>query len=132
MHVIVAWIPMLGGDDRAAGEAASVQFPAAAQFWDGEKKLGAEVAHSIGADDWTAWDIYLFYPPGARWDDHLPAPAAALAQVKGVVVGTKGDVVGSQDDITGLLDRAADSFSRQCGCAMTTSSQSAPPGETSK
>src|SRR5882724_1939810 len=117
---------MLGGDDLAAAQEASVQFPDAAQFWDGEHKLGAEVTHSLGATDWTAWDIYLFYPPGARWDDHLPAPAAALVQAKGVVIGTKGtlprageqdavpmrlreraDVVGSQGDITGLLDRAA-------------------------
>ncbi len=128
---------MLPGDDRAAADAASAAFDAP-QFWDGDRKLGAAVARSLGVDDWIAWDIYLFYPPGARWDDHLPAPTVALAQIKGVVVATKGalppagdadaiparwreraDVVGEQADITELLVRAA-----QRAAAMTTTSSS--------
>jgi hypothetical protein len=128
---MIAWIPMLPDDDRAAAQDASALLAAAGapQYWDADQKLGAEVAHSLDADGWTAWDIYLFYPPGVRWDDHLPAPTAALAQVKSVVVGTKGtlppdgdqdalperlraraDVVGRQADITALLQRAATRF----------------------
>jgi hypothetical protein len=124
----------------------------ASQYWDGEQKLSVEIAHALGVDGWKAWDVYLYFPPGARWDDHLPAPLAAVAQTEGVVVATKGllppagdqaelanrwrdraDVIGSQDDITALLAHATDAFSRQCGCAMTTSSPSVPPpGATSK
>lgn len=139
---MIAWIPMLPDDDRAAADAASAALDAP-QFWDGEHKLGAEVGRSLGVDDWIAWDVYLFYPPGARWDDHLPAPTLALAQTKGVVVATKGalpatgdgqqlparwreraDVVGEQADLEQLLARAA-----QRAAAITTTS---PPPPTTR
>jgi hypothetical protein len=137
---MIAWIPMLPADDRAAADAASAALDAQAQFWDGEGKLGAEVGRSLGIDGWVAWDIYLFYPPGARWDDHLPAPSVAIAQSTGVVIATKGalpaagdaevlparwrdraDVVGEQADLEQLLARAA-----QRAAAMTTTSSSPP------
>lgn len=110
------------------------------QFWDAEHLLGKEVAHAVGADGWTAWDVYLLYPPGVRWDDHLPAPAIALAQVRGVVIATKGvlpavgdpsqlparfrdsvDVIGDQDHFSELLARAADAFDQRAAAATTTS-----------
>jgi hypothetical protein len=117
---------MLAGDDRGAADEASAALasPAVPQFWDGDGKLGVEVGRSLGVDGWVAWDIYLFYPAGARWDDHLPAPSVALAQAGGVVVGTKGalppagdqerlparmrgraDVVGEQTELAALLAR---------------------------
>jgi hypothetical protein len=132
---IVVWIPMFDGDELAAADEASSRFRDAAvpQFWDGAKKLGKEVGRSVGADGWTAWDIYLFYPPGAEWTDAgLPAPEAALVQAGGVVVGTKGtlppagdqsrllkrlqgkaDVVGEQPDLEALLTRVAEPFAKR-------------------
>ena len=126
---IVVWIPMLDGDELPAAQKASAQFGdvRAPQFWDGEQKLGKEVARSLGAPEWTAWDIYLFYPPGAEWTDQgLPPPEAALAQAGGVVVGAKGtlpplpdqsrlpkrlrdraDVVGEQSNLDALLAKVA-------------------------
>jgi hypothetical protein len=130
---------MLPGDDRVAADTASTALDTQPQFWDGDGKLGAEVARSVGIDGWVAWDIYLFYPPGARWDDHLPAPSVAIAQAKGVVIATKGalpavdsdalparwrdraDVVGEQTDLEQLLARAA-----HRAAAMTTTSPSPP------
>ncbi len=133
---MVAWIPKLPDDTRPDADP-SLPVP---QFWDGEQSLGKEVARSVGADGWVAWDIYLFYPAGARWDDHLPAPAVALAQVRGVVVATKGvlpaagdatqlparlrdavDVVGDQDHFGELLARAADAFAHRASAATTIS-----------
>lgn len=123
---------MLAADGPAAAAEAAVQYRQipVPQLWDGSKKLGSEVARSIGAPEWTAWDIYLFYAPGAEWTDQgLPAPEAALAQAGGVVVGTKGtlppagdpsflpkplagrvDVVGEQKNLEALLLRVAESF----------------------
>lgn len=103
------------------------------QFWDGEQKLGKEVARSVGAPEWTAWDIYLFYPPGAEWTDQgLPPPEAALAQAGGVVVGTPGSlppaadqshlpkrmrdhaiVVGEQPNLEALLAKVAEDFAKR-------------------
>jgi hypothetical protein len=132
---IVVWIPMLDADELPAAEEASLRFRdlPVLQFWDGSQKLGKEIGRSVGADEWTAWDIYLFYPPGAEWADvGLPAPAAALAQAGGVVVGTKGtlpsagdqtrlpkpmrghaDVVGEQSNLDALLAQVAEPFARR-------------------
>jgi hypothetical protein len=113
-------------DDLEAARDDAAQFAGTPQFWDGQLKLGKEVAVSVGAPDWTAWDVYLLYPAGAHTTDgHLPPPSGALAQMHGVVVATKGllpavpdqsalpadiankvDVVGSQDDLEELLARA--------------------------
>ena len=127
---MVVWIPMLDSDELPAARDASAQLADrdVSQYWDGAKLVGKQVAGSLGAPEWTAWDIYLFYPPGARWTDQgPPAPTAALAQVAGVVVGTPGSlppagdqtrlpeklrgravIVGDQPDLPGLLERVAD------------------------
>jgi hypothetical protein len=132
---IVVWIPMLDADELPAADEASARFRdlAVPQFWDGSMKLGKEVGRSVGADNWTAWDIYLFYPPGAEWTDAgLPPPEAALAQAGGAVVGTKGtlppsgdqsrllkrmrghaDVVGEQSNLDALLSQVAEPFAKR-------------------
>jgi len=137
---IVVWIPMLDADELPAADEASARFSdlAVPQFWDGSKNLGKEVGRSLGADDWVAWDIYLFYPPGAEWTDAagLPAPEAALAQAGSVVVGTKGalppagdqshlpkrmrghaDVVGEQSNLEALLSAVAQPFAKRYSSA---------------
>jgi len=88
---------MLDSDERAAVDDASDSFAAAGlrQFWDGEQLLGKEVARSVGAPQWVAWDVYLFYRAGAEWPDAgLPPPDAALAQASnqhgGGVIAAKG------------------------------------------
>jgi len=94
------------------------------QFWDGEQLLGFAVSRSLGmTPDYPAWDIYLFYPPGAKWtEEGLPRPEKAIAQAMGVVIGMKGtlppkgdqsrapdwgkgsiDVVGEHADLGDLL-----------------------------
>jgi hypothetical protein len=126
---------MLDNDERPSAEKAADAFRdrPIPQFWDGEQKLGSEIAHSLGADGWTAWDIYLFYPPGVEWGDSgMPRPEAGLAQSGGVVIGTKGtlpavdleghipkklregvDVVGDQVEVEGLLARVATPFAQK-------------------
>src|SRR5258706_13797920 len=84
---------MLDGDERPNAEQAAQAFRdhPIAQFWDGAQTYGTTLAHSLGADGWVAWDIYLFYPPGTAWTDAgMPPPEAALAQVGGVGIATKG------------------------------------------
>lgn len=132
---MVVWIPMLDDDSLGAANEASMRFRdlPIPQFWDSRQRFGKEVARSVGVADWTAWDIYLFYPPGARWTDAgLPTPEAALAQVGGVVVGTKGtlqpladqarlpkdmngkaEVVGEQHNLEALLTQAAEAFAKR-------------------
>ena len=84
---------MLGSDDRVDADEQSAQFTDVSipQFWDGKKLLGWEVSRSFGITDRAAWDIYLFYPPGAEWTDAgLPPAEKAIAQARGGVIGIKG------------------------------------------
>jgi hypothetical protein len=82
---------MLDADELPSALTASAAFRDVPQFWDGGKLLGNELARALGAGGWTAWDIYLFYPPGVEWTDAgIPVPEAALAQAGGVLVGSKG------------------------------------------
>ena len=125
---------MLDADELPAAVEASARLDRPVpQFWDGTKKLGHEVGRSIGAPDWTAWDVYLFYPPGAEWTDQgLPPPEAALAQAGGVVVGTIGTLppvgdqsrvpkrmtgravaVGEQSNVEALLTQVAEAFAKR-------------------
>jgi hypothetical protein len=126
---------MLDGDEQPAAVEASARFrdAHAPQFWDGAQKLGHEVARSLGAPDWTAWDVYLFYPPGAEWTERgLPPPEVALAQAGGAVVGTPGSlppaadqarlpeelrgraiVVGEQADLDALLAKVVAAFAQR-------------------
>jgi hypothetical protein len=126
---------MLDGDDLASARQAAEAFHdrPLAQFWDGDQKYGKEIARSLGVDGWTAWDVYLFYPPGVRWSEAgMPKPEAALAQAGGVVIATKGtlpaveleasipkrfrtsaDIVGEQSDLEGLLARVAPPFAQR-------------------
>jgi hypothetical protein len=114
VHQVVVWIPMLDSDEREAADRVSAMFGDAAvpQFWDGGQLLGKEVASSLGIADWVAWDVYLFYRPGAAWTEAgLPPPAAALAQASserggGVVAATgtlppRGDQAGLPDRLRG-------------------------------
>jgi hypothetical protein len=131
--VIVAWIPMLGADERSAAEAMTRTFAdkPIPQFWDAEHLLGKEVTRSLGiGGERAAWDIYLFYPPDAKWTDAgLPPPAKVIAQSMGVVIAAKGtlpprgdqssvpawakghaDVVGEQTELAALLTQIAVPF----------------------
>ena len=121
------------GPSFAVEASASFRNRPVAQFWDASGKLGREVGRSVGMPNWTAWDVYLFYPVGAEWTDRgLPPPEAALAQAGGVIVGTKGalppvgdqarvpnrmqgrvDVVGEQADLESLLARVAEPFAKR-------------------
>jgi len=124
---------MLDSDERPAAEEASAMFAdvAVPQFWDGQKRFGLEVTRSFGlAPERAAWDIYLFYPPGAEWTDQgLPPAAKAIAQSMNAVIGLKGtlppkgdqsrvpgwgkghvDVVGEPPELGALLTQIAGTF----------------------
>ena len=108
---------MLDSDERAAADEQSAQFAdlPIPQFWDGKKLLRWEVSRSFGITERAAWDIYLFYPPGAEWTDAgLPPAEKAVAQAQGGVIGIKGTLPprGDQSNVPewgkGLIDIVGD------------------------
>ncbi len=74
LRTYVVWIPMLPPDSEAAAQEAARTLPSAMHFWDGDRRLGAEMGRalgitakeSIGVDGGPglAWDVYLAYGPG--------------------------------------------------------------------
>ena len=123
---------MLDSDERPAADEASAMFAdlPVPQFWDGQKLLGLEVTRSFALAPRAAWDIYLFYPPGAEWTDQgLPPAEKAVAQSMKSVIGLKGtlppkgdqsrvpdwgkgyvDVVGEPAELGAVLTRIAVPF----------------------
>lgn len=74
--VSLVWIDMLALDGRfTAGLAARrMQDPRVRQFHDPGKWAGRALAESLGGPGKVAWDVYLFYAPGAVWGDSPPLP----------------------------------------------------------
>ncbi len=74
----IVWLPMLPEDGPAAAREAALicDDRRARHFYDPEKIAGKAIAAALGGAGRVAWDVYLVYPPGARWDDDPPVPAA--------------------------------------------------------
>jgi len=74
---LITWLPMLEGDDAEAARRQSelVREGRVTKGWDGERRIGDLFAQTLGLRS-TAWDVYLLYPPGVRWDDREPPQPA--------------------------------------------------------
>ncbi len=71
----VVFLPMLEGDDEdaAISQSNSLDDKRVVQVWDLERQMGGLVAESLTLRK-TAWDIYLVFTPGARWEGEVPPP----------------------------------------------------------
>lgn len=80
----IVWLPMKSADDpgSAAAQAASLRDARLTEAWDGEHAAGALFASMLKLKG-TAWDVYLLYPRGARWEgDAPPAPIFWMHQLQ--------------------------------------------------
>ena len=76
LAVFVIWEPKHGGTERDATDAEGlVPDPRATQWWDASGATMTLFAHALALHQ-DAWDVYLVYPPGARWDGGDPPPPA--------------------------------------------------------
>ena len=84
LRVYVVWLPILGFDGKKAAAAATGLIPdsRAAHFWDREQGIGKVYAKVLGLPpEELAWDVYLLFPAGARWQAEPPLPAYWMHQV---------------------------------------------------
>lgn len=80
----IVWIPILDNDSIEAA-LPSVKYLGDKRFqhfYDQDQIVGKEIAASVGWDGHVAWDIYLFYPPYAGWNNGPPAPKKWVHQLK--------------------------------------------------
>ena len=86
LRAIFVWEPMRGGDNaaNAAQHAASVQDVRIAQGWDGTRELGKLFGDTLDIHQ-VAWDVYLVYKPGVKWEGpRPPRPTFWMHQLEGV------------------------------------------------
>jgi hypothetical protein len=84
----VVWVPVLGGKETNVPEATKTATDKRVRhYWDGDGLLVKEYVAVLGLPD-RAWDVYMIYPPGARWDAATPpAPVFWMHQLRGDVKG---------------------------------------------
>jgi hypothetical protein len=84
LNVLLVWIPMMSADTYEAAQKAAKKFKdkRVTQFYDPKQLAGRAFAKSLGHSDKVAWDIYMFYPCGALWQDLPPPPEAFIHQLR--------------------------------------------------
>lgn len=84
--VYVLWEPILAADDEAAARRAVglVDDPRAVHYWAPDLTVARAFKPVLGIEEGVAWDVYLVYPPGARWEgEGIPRPASFQHQLGG-------------------------------------------------
>ena len=90
IDVLVVWIPVLSSDDLKAARSDAELFSGTRvrQFWDAKRSLGIDIASSVSVEPSPiAWDIYLFYDPGALFGHRAPTPLEWVHQLYGAAPG---------------------------------------------
>lgn len=77
LGVYVIWTPISKHDNRQRAVDATfhVTDPRARHFWDGSAEVQRSFSTPLGLGDTPAWDVFLVYGPGKRWEGGAaPAP----------------------------------------------------------
>jgi hypothetical protein len=85
LKVYVVWEPILGTDSEAAARVSSgfLRDDRVVHYWAPSRAVGEQFQQAIGLEGEPAWDVYLVYDPGVRWDDRPPDPTAFMHQLGG-------------------------------------------------
>lgn len=84
LKAFLVWLPMLAGDDPEAAvrQAATFTDPRLTEGWDGGRAIGDLFARRLALRA-TAWDVYLLYGRGVRWEGtEPPAPSFWMHQLR--------------------------------------------------
>jgi len=84
LKAFLVWLPMRAGDDPVAAgrQAATFTDPRLTEGWDGSRAIGDLFARRLALRG-TAWDVYLVYDRGVRWEgSEPPAPSFWMHQLR--------------------------------------------------
>ncbi len=86
LSVSIVWIDMLRSDNESSARQASTIYgdSRVAQFYDPNKLTGEAFGAEL-TNGYPAWDIYMFFSAGQRWDDEAPVPVEWMHQLGGRV-----------------------------------------------
>ena len=80
IHTLVLQVPALGAEEKHAVAAIPLMpGPRVNHYWDPEGNSGIEFMDALSIDVY-AWDVWMVYEPGARWDDGSPPPPPVFWQ----------------------------------------------------
>lgn len=93
VRVFIAWVPILASDRHAPdGDTLSLaQDKRTTHFWDVKGKLPVLFQKTLNLFPHPAWDVYLIYPPGAKWEQEPPKPVYWQHQLGGVTTAPQLD-----------------------------------------
>jgi hypothetical protein len=84
LTAFVVWVPQLFGTQPDAVRASRlIDDPRAVHYWDGSDVTGIEFGRVLPTPS-AAWDVYLLYPPGIRWNAQQPPKPAFWMQQLGI------------------------------------------------
>lgn len=83
LRTYVVWGPMQGEETRQHAEEVteSQPDPRATHFWTGAQVVAERLQGPAGLEDELAWDTFLLYPPGPRWEGNVPPEPAHVMHV---------------------------------------------------
>ena len=86
MRAYIVWLPIFGGDFKGEARNLSNSFrdKRVSYFLDPESATGKQWERVLKTERFIAWDVYLLYEPGARWEDEPPLPSYWMHQLGGV------------------------------------------------
>ncbi|MGH9317227.1 MAG: hypothetical protein ACRD1P_08980 [Thermoanaerobaculia bacterium] len=79
----VIWLPILSSDSAPLATRQAEEFDdrRVVQRWDADRRIGETFAGRLNLRG-TAWDVYLLYAPGVKWEgDTPPAPTFWMHQL---------------------------------------------------
>ncbi|MEO9170675.1 MAG: hypothetical protein ABI278_05805 [Candidatus Aquilonibacter sp.] len=98
------WVPQLGAHrQHVASGAALVTDHRAQQYWDATGWLGDAYGRVLPTPG-SAWDVYMLYARGVRWDGLVPPkPTYWMHQLAGVTIAPHLDPTVLQQHVLQLL-----------------------------
>lgn len=83
LRTLIPHVPTLGASAEHVPEAAAlVTGGNATHYWEESGIVGRLYEKTLGIDGIYAWDMWLVYKPGVRWEDEYPpSPDFAMHQI---------------------------------------------------
>ena len=83
LRTLIPHVPTLGAEVKHVSDAAAlITGGNATHYWEATGIVGRLYEKILGIDGIYAWDVWLVYKPGVRWDDTIPPkPDFAMHQL---------------------------------------------------
>lgn len=93
VRAYIVWLPIFGGDFKGESRKLSDGFPDSrtSYFLDPDSLSGNLWERVLKTEREIAWDVYLLYGAGARWENEPPPPDFWMHQLDRVTKGPRLD-----------------------------------------